>query len=498
MTPQTEGDECLRPIIRGLTSTDGGINSKAANSFRTASAFLQAAIVDTLRRALGGQDRDGRAEAAWGLGVIKHAAAIPDLLNALGDPEPTVRHTAALALGNIGHPATAPVLAKLVLEDPEYGVRSGAASALALATYQGMVKNPEASIILIEAALHEPDLWVRIDAANALGRMKDSAAWAGRPGGGELSALLAALRQPNPAIVRFRAAQALGWVGDPETVLEMVEALADPEPEVVLQVALALEKIGAPEAAPGLAKALRDPRLEARYGAAVALTRIKVTSAVPDLLEALKKEEDAECRRVICEALCEVAVASDRAARDASAMAAAVSQAVSPALLELRDRDPSVIVRLQAREAMERLGIESMLEPDVVGGDPAVLPSLGAKAYQEVADARKQLHTFCLMGEILEEDRIDTFKIKRMAQQLRARKNLPIRDTTLRDHLKAVKDIFNIHLPDLGLIWDTGQGQRGYALTPQWRVAWRIAMQLLGRNLPDGLVGRASKQLTED
>jgi HEAT repeat protein len=328
MRRQSKSDECLRTIVRDLGNPDSNIHWKAAESFHSASAVLQAAIVDTLRRALCGKRRDTRVKAAWGLGLINHATAVPDLLNALGDPDSEVRSTAISALEMIGEPATAPVLAKLVVEDPDSSIRVAASYAL------GKFKSAEAAAILIEVVLNGPGGGIVLArVADALGNMKDPAA---------VPALLAALRQPNPTIVRRRAALALGWMRDPQAVLDLVEVLADPDPEVVIDVAYALGEIKAPEAVPGLVKALRDPRIGARYGATCALGSIKDPAAVPELLAAVKTEKDEEVRQEICRALVEII-----------APAEALVEQVVRGLAELADSDPSEAVQITAILALE-------------------------------------------------------------------------------------------------------------------------------------------------
>ena len=116
----------------------------------------------------------------------------------------------------------------------------------------------------------------------------------------------------------------------------------------------------------------------------------------------------------------------------------------------------------------------------------SVFPPLSDKMKAKANAARKQLDTFCLIGEVLREDKIDAFTIGWMSQQLLNRYKHKVADSTIGDHLAKVEKLFEDHLPELGMLFDHGQGQRGYTVTPQgWR-AWRIAMQIIGHSLAPG------------
>jgi hypothetical protein len=213
---------------------------------------------------------------------------------------------------------------------------------------------------------------------------------------------------------------------------------------------------------------------------------------------AFQYEGDDEVRRTICWGLGEIAAATDKAAQSAATVAEGVRKMVLPALGKVCAGDPSVIVRVQAIQVLEGLGVEHDAESDAEAEDLANLLPLNAKMLREATVARKKLHTFCLIGEILKEDRIKTFVVAWMTQQLRARKNLRISQSTIREHVNAVRKLFIAHIPKLGALCNGGQGRRGYEIRPSsWWTAWQIAMQTLGRKIPDGAIGRASKKLTD-
>jgi HEAT repeat protein len=377
---------------------------------------------------------------------------VPALAEALRDANALVRQEAAHTLGCIGE-----------------------------LTFGGRDASREAVPALV-AALHDSVREVRRSAACALGRIPAL-------GPDAVSDLVAVLGDDDPAVRRV-VAWALGSIEKPgpDVVLALVEALHDQDGLVRGRAAQALRRLKAKEAVPALAEVLlRDPEAEVRATVAETLGQIgtEVREAVPTLIAVLG-DKDSEVCRVACRALEQIGDAAAKAAREAAATADAAFQAVTPALFKLRDRHPSVIVRIQAQQGLERLGADYSTVPDAVVNASSILPPLSDKMRAEAAAARKQLHTFCLVGEILHEARIDTFVIGWMMRQLRDRMKLDIKATTLREHLEKVEKLFEKHRPELGVLHDRGRGVRGYAITPQWWTAWHIAMQTLGRTPPGG------------
>lgn len=85
--------------------------------------------------------------------------------------------------------------------------------------------------------------------------------------------------------------------------------------------------------------------------------------------------------------------------------------------------------------------------------------------------------------EICDEDRIKVFGCPWMSKQLLARKGCDVPPRTLQEHLDKIRKLFTDHLPDQigGLIYDSEAGGR-FEITPQWQMAWRVAMGTLGRS----------------
>jgi HEAT repeat protein len=228
-----------------------------------------------------------------------------------------------------------------------------------------------------------------------------------------------------------------------------------------------------------LTRQLYDLDRPVRSQTAYALTQIKDSRAIESLLEALQKEETAEIRRSFCWAILKLSEAAIESGHETSSRADVVWRLVVPALVEARSGDKAPLVRLQAIEALERLGADANHKNGALGEGPPI-PQLSEKAATKAAQLRKQLHTFCLVGEVCEKPTVTSFTCAWMAKQLLQRFRINIGSTTLRNHLSIVQSHFRDHLPDLGILFDGGQGQRGFTITPSWWVAWRIAMQTIG------------------
>jgi cyclophilin family peptidyl-prolyl cis-trans isomerase/HEAT repeat protein len=151
------------------------------------------------------------------------------------------------------------------------------------------------------------------------------------------------LRDPD-ALVRRRAALAVGRTGDPDGVGALVAALADPVEDVRAQAAFALGVLGAAEAVPPLAAALKDPAPIVRGRAAEGLGLIgaPAASAAPRIVEA-----SADCGAQLASV----------AAEDDS-VPAAVTPDVERCRLAL-----FALVRLRQFEAVARLVIDPAGQP---------------------------------------------------------------------------------------------------------------------------------------
>ncbi len=151
---------------------------------------------------------------------------------------------------------------------------------------------------MIEQHIHElssPDLWTRIHAEVEL-RVH---------GAGALDALTALIDDATqPSEVRWRAAHALGMIGDRRALETLTHALHDSSSDVQYYAAWALGKIGDIDGFEALADTLNSPTVEeqANFAVAMALVQIDRARGLAVLHAALNGDNDA-ARRVALGAL---------------------------------------------------------------------------------------------------------------------------------------------------------------------------------------------------
>ena len=91
--------------------------------------------------------------------------------------------------------------------------------------------------------------------------------------------------------VRSAATWALGKIGDPRAVDDLITALRDEDSDVRCAAALVLDEIGGPRAVDDLITALRDEDSHVRFAATWALGKIGDPRAVDDLITALRDKD---------------------------------------------------------------------------------------------------------------------------------------------------------------------------------------------------------------
>jgi HEAT repeat protein len=263
------------------------------------------------------------------------------LLAALPSAEPSIRAGILRAAGAIkaeAHRAEAP-LQQLLLEDRDSKVRMEAALALGWRARAKLLREPAAVVQSLARALQDPDPGVREGAAVALGDVGPEAAPA--------VPLLERLLSDKSRKVRLRAAVALGFIGAEAagavpTLLQRLKA--EPEGDSIRQaIVAALSRIGpaAHEAVPVLIELLRDESSLAGH-AALALGLVSGSSeeAIAALLETLRGHELSTVRSQAATALGRREATSDR---------------VLAALRTAAEQDPDTAVRYEAAEALQKL-----------------------------------------------------------------------------------------------------------------------------------------------
>lgn len=288
---------------------------------------------------LGALDRKSplavRRQAAWALGQLRDKRAVQALMTALKD-EPELAIDAAMALSAVGEPAVPALTAALSSDDPQ--VRQMAIKALGKMGTTAL--RPLLSIVRDEKQAEQAIK----GAAEALGLLGDPQAIP------DLVALLRGRRGRNPAPV----ADALAAIGVP-AVQALVDALPAHSAELELRQAIVsgLTAIG-PVSIPALLAALDSTSTAVRSAAEDALTRIG-PPAIEALLQALGSG-DLNMRRRIAEIL--ERIGDERIA--------------DPLVRMLSDKDQDPGLRVRVMHILGKIGYEGAVDPlvETMQNDP--------------------------------------------------------------------------------------------------------------------------------
>lgn len=270
-----------------------------------------------------------------------------------------MRQRAAQTLGYIGDArAVRPLLA--AFKDKDRFVRQIATDAL--------VKISTPAVEPLIAALMNDDPETRWRAARALGKIGDTRA---------LEPLLAAINDKDKE-VRVFAVEALGRFGDDRTIEPLLAALEDEELTVRRESAYALAEFGNTRVVETLLEALKDEYENASIRAAYALGKIGDARAVEPLIAAMKSENGEARQMAARDALAEIGAPAieplvkallddDRKLRSRAVYLLGKigdARAVEPLRTVLKDEDK--YMRDNAATALERLGVQSGQEKEGV------------------------------------------------------------------------------------------------------------------------------------
>ena len=238
-------------LVRTILLDAAGLVKGGARD-RITTAFEELGFVGECIRALQSRRWWRRAEAAERLGLMRSRSAVEALIATMNDPIGEVRIRAARALGIIrGETSIRPLVQALA--DPNRW------SAIRLAEILIEV-GPEAVDELL-AAYRELPRHAQISALEVFGRVRSQKAGA---------LLRRSLKDPHPDL-RARAAHALGLIGDPSSLNDLVAALEDDAWAVRAMAAKALGRIGGSDAVPHLCRAIADREWWVRTNAAESL-----------------------------------------------------------------------------------------------------------------------------------------------------------------------------------------------------------------------------------
>ncbi len=191
------------------------------------------------------------------MGVGDKPAVIRKYLNFAKTLAGFIRDRSLDLLRTFGDQLVEPVIE--LLHDPDADVRS---SAIAVASSFEDVRVVPATIELLKDA----DWWLRISAADTLGKLKDSRA---------VEPLIAVLADAD---VKWAAVEALGRIGDARALPALGKMLADPAPDVRIEVIQALRNFQHPQVKNALMSvAQNDPNRNVRTRAIDLLSEIAAT-----------------------------------------------------------------------------------------------------------------------------------------------------------------------------------------------------------------------------
>jgi HEAT repeat protein len=274
--------------------------TEAKRQYVIAMATIQSpASKPALLKAAAAEDDGLRVAAARGLAAYED----PQLKEALGklatDANPDVKYEARGGLAALNDAATVKSLvdeAKAMVKDRDVervaskeiqdnGDRYAQyllGLALARADEQKEVFNLLTEIVTAEKPW-EHKSFLRMGAAEGLGRRSALK--------GKVDPRLASGITHRDDVVRVACSYAAGWVGSPELLPKLKEALSDAQMDVRYNAARALGRIGTSESAKLLERALLDKAAEVRVGAVRALGINRTPEATKALLTAIKDEK---------------------------------------------------------------------------------------------------------------------------------------------------------------------------------------------------------------
>jgi len=240
---------------------------------------------------------------------MKDAHDISGLVRLLNHSDPDIQYHAVEALGEIGDAGAVEPLITVLKHDEMSGVR--------WKTAESLVKIGAPSVEPLISALEHPDGDVRWKAAIALGEIGDQRAIEplirqlsdtdrfvksrvahalGMIGAPAVHPLIRTLREGDGNL-RWGAAIALGRIKDPQAVEPLIQALADKYENVRAEAAASLASIGKPAIAP-LIRFLKYSEGGMRIEVMNALGELHANDAIEPLVQMLEKADEQERRAI--------------------------------------------------------------------------------------------------------------------------------------------------------------------------------------------------------
>ncbi|GCE08709.1 HEAT repeat domain-containing protein [Dictyobacter aurantiacus] len=261
-------EEVVEPLIAVLSAPNEHKGNKMDVNVVSSIVFAlrklnDARAVEPLIEALERKDEQTRAVIALSLGSFGDRRAVEPLLNLLYDDEPLIRRAAACALGDLGDQrAVLPLINSLT--DPDFETRSGAIKSL------GLLGDRRAIEPLCSLLQQDRIPYRRVFIIEALDRL--GATQAVRP-------LIALLQNSFEEEVRVASIETLGHLGDksatPYLLNFVTDFVAGDANELRWRAAVALGQIGDTLAIDKLSKYRTDPEPVMRMAVITALRQLK-------------------------------------------------------------------------------------------------------------------------------------------------------------------------------------------------------------------------------
>ncbi len=331
---------------------------------------LEDGVLDRAIVGLTSQDPAERAEAIELLAQCSDDSAIAALVTAIEDPDKGIRERAAAALVARRAPS-APYFLCQYLASPEISQRNLASEVLASFGAAAIEALAEQST----AADHD----VRKFAVDTLGVIGNTAA---------LDVLIDALNDPNENVV-CSAAEALGRIKDAAAVTPLMQAY-DQHPYARAQIVEALGAIGNQKALSLLIRALRSEDAVIVFTAVEAMGRLKTRAVEPHLREQLANPNEA-LQEAAVSALIKIAHATDHSILD-NLPAAQLQQCLIRAI-HTGDRDTKLFAleELRAWDAPASVNVllDAIGDPDedVAASAKDLLSQAAIAATDKIAEA---------------------------------------------------------------------------------------------------------------
>ena len=305
------GEKAAGPVRKLLSHTNPLVRGSAAAILATIA--VTAAIPD-LEQLVTDPDTEVQERAVVALGSLG-VPAIPVLAVFLASADPTIRLLAVIGLGQVGPAAEEYLVAACRDEDDAVRERACALCAALCRKAEGdatfppaecvissspvpiresavpsvpipvpgthrQVKSDENTILFLIDTLAHYSTQIQLSAAKSLAAIGEPA----------VDLLISALTSEK-ALVRIRATQVLGHIGDTRAIIPLTTSLDGPDTDMRKAAAEALGQIGGPETITDLIRLLHDPAEEIRIAGARALGATGHSEAIDGLIDALCDEE---------------------------------------------------------------------------------------------------------------------------------------------------------------------------------------------------------------